>query len=113
MWARVIEIMLGCWLAVSPFVFRHAADEKVLWLNDLFSALAVIILALISFWPPLRYAHVAIVLVALWLIGVGFWASSAPAPPALQNDILVGLLLLMFAIIPNQANLPPPAWRKL
>lgn len=113
MWARVIEIMLGCWLAVSPFVFRHAADEKVLWLNDLFSALAVIMLALISFWRPLRYAHVAIVVVALWLIGFGFWASGYPAPPALQNDILVGLLLLMFAIIPNEANLPPKAWRRL
>jgi hypothetical protein len=113
MWARIIEVMLGCWLAVSPFIFRHAADEKVLWLNDLFSALAVIMLALISFWPPLRYAHVAIVVVALWLIGFGFWASGYPAPPALQNDILVGLLLLMFAIIPNEANLPPPAWRRL
>jgi hypothetical protein len=113
MWARVIEIMLGCWLAVSPFIFRHAADEKVLWFNDLFSALAVIMLALISFWPPLRYAHVAIVVVALWLIGFGFWASGFPASPALQNDILVGLLLLMFAIIPNEANLPPRAWRTL
>lgn len=30
MWARVVEVMLGCWLAVSPFVFRHSADER--WL---------------------------------------------------------------------------------
>lgn len=113
MWARVIEVMLGCWLGVSPFIFRHAADEKGLWLNDLFSAFAVIMLALVSFWPPLRYAHLAIVLVALWLIGFGFLASGYPAPPTLQNDILVGLLLLMFAIIPNEANLPPRAWRRL
>lgn len=113
MWARVIEVMLGCWLAVSPFIFRHSADESGLWLNDLFSALAVIMLALVSFWSPLRYAHLAIVLVALWLIGFGFWASGYPTPPALQNDILVGLLLLMFAIIPNEANLPPQGWRRL
>lgn len=64
-------------------------------------------------WPPLRYAHVAIMVVALWLSGFGFWTSGHPAPPALQNDILVGLLLLMFAIIPNNANLPPLAWRRL
>ena len=113
MWARVIEVMLGCWVAMSPFIFRHAADETVLWFNDLFSALAVIVLALVSFSPFLQYAHLAIVVVALWLIGFGFWASGYPAPPALQNDILVGLLLLMFAIIPNEANLPPRAWRRV
>ncbi|HUE83426.1 MAG TPA: SPW repeat protein [Pyrinomonadaceae bacterium] len=113
MWARIIEVMLGCWLAVSPFIFRHAADERALWVNDLFSAIAVIVLAIVSFWPPLRFAHVTNLVIAFWLIAFGFWASPYPAPPALQNDIIVGLLLLMFAIIPNQANLPPRAWRSL
>jgi hypothetical protein len=111
MWARVIEVMLGCWLAMSPFIFRHGPEEKFLWFSDLFSALLVILLALISFWPPLRFAHVANLLVALWLIAFGFWASY-PVPPALQNDIVVGLLLLMFAIIPNEATLPPRPWRE-
>ena len=112
MWARVVEVMLGCWLAVSPFVFRHAADEKALWTSDLCSALAVILFALISSWRPLQYAHLATCVAGLWLVGFGFLASPYPTPPALQNDILVGLLLLMFAIIPNEANLPPPTWRE-
>jgi hypothetical protein len=111
MWARVIEVMLGCWLALSPFIFRHAADQKALWINDLLCALAIITLALVSIWPPLRYAHLAIVVIALWLIGFGFWGAVYPTPPALQNDILVGLLLLMFAIVPNDASLPPRPWR--
>jgi hypothetical protein len=111
MWARIIEVMLGCWLAVSPFIFRHAADDKTLWVNDFFSAMAVIVLALVSFWPPLRFAHLANLVIALWLIAFGFWASPYPAPPALQNDIVVGLLLLMFAIIPNEATRLPRPWR--
>lgn len=111
MWARVIEVMVGCWLALSPFIFRHAADERIFWFNDLASATIVILLALVSFWRPLRYAHLGNFLVAVWLIAFGFWASSYPAPPALQNDIGVGLLLLMFAIIPNEATQPPPSWR--
>jgi hypothetical protein len=61
--------MLGCWLAMSPFIFRHAADERVRWFNDLLSALAVVVLALVSFSPQLRYVHLGIVVVALWLIG--------------------------------------------
>jgi hypothetical protein len=110
MWARVIEIMLACWLAVSPFIFRHAASERRLWWTDLGCALAVSILSLLSFWPPLRHANLAIISVGLWLIGFGLLAAPYPTPPALQNDILVGLLLLMLAIVPNEANLPPRAW---
>lgn len=111
MWARTIEVMLGCWLAVSPFIFRHTAEDRILWFNDLFSAMAVIVLALVSFWPPLRFAHVANLVIALWLIAFGFWAFPYPTPPALQNDIVMGLLLLMFAIIPNEATRPPRPWR--
>jgi hypothetical protein len=111
MWARIIEVTLGCWLAMSPFIFRHGAEERVLWFNDLFSAMIVIVLALVSFWTPLRFAHLANLVVALWLIAFGFLASDYPVPPPLQNDIIVGLLLLMFAIIPNEATRPPQGWR--
>jgi hypothetical protein len=110
MWARVVEIMLGCWLAVSPFVFRLSSEDRVLRFNDLFSALGVIVLALLSFWPPTQFAHVANFAIGLWLIAFGFLASSYPTPPGLQNDIVVGLLLLMLSIIPNHASRPPRSW---
>lgn len=111
MWARVVEVMLGCWLAVSPFVFRHSAEDRMLWFSDLLSALVVMVLALSSFWRPLRYAHLGIVAVGLWLIVVGYVAPY-PTPPAFQNDIAVGLLLLIFAIVPNNAAQPPKPWRE-
>jgi hypothetical protein len=112
MWARVVEVTIGCWLAMSPFIFRHPADERALWANDLLCAFGVVALALLSFWRPLQYAHFAIIAVAFWLIGFGYLHRPHPAPPALQNDVLVGWVLVMFAIIPNDANLPPRPWRK-
>jgi hypothetical protein len=112
MWARVIEVMLGCWLAISPFIFGHPPGARTLWTNDLTCGFVIAILALLSFWFPLRYMHIAIVVPAIWLIIVGF-LSGYPAPPASQNHILLGLLLLMFAIIPNEANLPPRPWRAI
>ena len=111
MWARVVEIMLGCWLAISPFVFDHPVENSAWWINDLCSGFAVGTLALLSFWTPLRHAHFGLLLVALWLIGFAYLALPYPTPPALQNDLIVGLLLLMFAIIPNEASLPPQKWR--
>jgi hypothetical protein len=112
MWTRVVEVMLGCWLAVSPFIFRHPASEWKLWANDLACACAVVALALLSCWPPLRHAHLAVGVVALWLLGFGYFAALHPLIPAMQNDLLVGLLLVMFAIISNEASLPPQAWRE-
>ena len=111
MWARVVEIMLGCWLAMSPFIFRHAAEATMFWANDLTCALIVVTLATLSFWEPARKSHLGILVIALWLVGYGYFGAPYPTPGALQNDILVGLLLLMLAIIPSEASLPPRAWR--
>jgi hypothetical protein len=103
--------MLACWLGLSPFIFRHAADQRALWFNDLSCGAAVVVIALLSCWPPCRRAHLASIGVGLWLVGFGYLASPHPTPPALQNDIVVGGLLLMFAIMPSEASLPPRSWR--
>lgn len=112
MWSRVVEIMLACWLLVSPFVFQHSSQETMLWVSDFACAVAVATLAMLSYWPPTRHAHLVTVLVALWLILFGRFAVAAPIPPGYQNEMVVGLLLLMFAIVPNHAARMPLAWSR-
>lgn len=113
MWPRVVEVMLGLWLAASPFVFRHDSGATAYWSNDLLCALLVVVFGLLSFAERFRLAHLATIGVGLWLIGFGYLASPYPAPVALQNNVVLGLLLVMFAIIPNEASLPPRPWREL
>lgn len=109
MWARVVECMLAAWLAMSPFIFRHPDGETALWLTDWLAALLMCVFALSSYWLPLNRIHLANVLVACALIGFGrFYGDEVTA--AHQNQILVGLLLLMFALVPNQAADPPQNW---
>ncbi|MBW3600850.1 MAG: SPW repeat protein [Planctomycetes bacterium] len=109
MWPRVVEVMLGCWIAVSPFVFRHPNDEWALWASDWICASLVVVFALVSYWPPARWMHLATIAVALWMIGFG-WMQPRPVPPGYQNEIFLGLTLLMMAIIPSRATIPPPGW---
>ena len=112
MWVRVIETMLGLWLVLSPFIFGHYPAHQALWQNDFACGVAIVLLALGSFWPPLRHLHLLSLLVAGWLIGFGYVYGGYPAPPGAQNDIFLGLTLLLFAIIPNEANKPSRSWRR-
>jgi len=109
MWARVVEFMLGCWLAISPFVFQHG-DMSLLWAVDFTTSLLIVHLALFSYWQPTRHAHLATGVIALALIAFGRLAGGMEPGAAYQNYILVGLLLLMFAIVPNHASGPPRNW---
>ena len=111
MWARVIEFMLGCWLAVSPFIFQHPADNALLWATDWIAAAVVIFFALLSYWPPLSKIHLATAVLSLVLIGIGRLSSLDHPPPGAQNEIVVGLLLLMFALVPSHSAEPPAAWQ--
>jgi hypothetical protein len=112
MWPRCAEILLAAWLLASPFVFGHADRPALRW-QDHGTALALLLLALLSFVPALRRAHLGSVLVALWLIGLGYAGSAGvPPAPASQNHIAVGLVLSLFAIIPSEATRPPVAWRR-
>lgn len=112
MWARVVEIMLGCWLLVSPFVFGHPSDDAVAWGIDFAAGSLVILLGLLSFWRPARWAHLALLLVAAGLIAGAYARSGESALASAQNHMSIGVLLLMFAIIPNDASQPPHGWRR-
>jgi hypothetical protein len=112
MWARVIELMLGIWLVLSPFIFRGTAAVADFWSTDVSTGSAVILLSLLSFWRPLRRSHFATGVIALWLVIWAWFAAARPGPPAAQNEIVIGLLLVMLAVVPNEASLPPQSWRR-
>ena len=112
MWGRVIEIMTGVWLAMSPFIFRVSDDPAILW-GDQGIALLIWLFAGFSYWPPTRHAHLANLAVAAGLIAWGRLAAGIDTPPspAHQNHIAIGIFLLMIALVPNYASHPPRGWR--
>lgn len=117
MWGRAVEVMLGLWLVLSPFIFRHFEDGGWLWVNDMVCGGAVVVVALAAmlallWWPRLRYVHLAILVVGAWLAGFGYVAGGHPSEGGYQNEILVGLTLMFIALIPTEANVPPVSWRR-
>lgn len=111
MWARYVEVVLGAWLLASPFVFGHFGDRWSWSFTDLICGTILIGLALISLATTCRRAHLWAIALGFWLVLFGYLAGPTPNPPALQNDMVVGLAVLMMAIIPSDASAPPISWQ--
>lgn len=109
MWPRTAEIMLGLWLMASPFIFRYPDDATALWWIALAGGLVIGTVSVLTFARALRRLHLLNIAFALALTAHG-WLIHPGAPS--QNHIGVGLLLLMLAIIPSEASLPPVPWRE-
>ena len=111
MWARVVELMLGAWLVISPFVFRDTPGVDGYVVNDMVCGSLAGLFSLLCFWRPTRRAHLATLALGAWLALFGYFSAERPGPPAAQNDLVIGLLLMVFAVVPTEASKPPVPWR--
>jgi hypothetical protein len=112
MWPRAIEVTLGCWLLATPFVFRGTEGIGDFTTTAFASGAIVISASALSVWRPMRRAHFVTLLVALALAVHGYFSAARPGPPAAQNEIVIGLTLLLFAVLPGEPNELPVPWRR-
>lgn len=110
MWARVIELMLSLFLSISLFIFPGAFEHPIFWVNDLICASIILLCALLSYHRRLYRMHFISFLVSLYLIAIGYLHTEIAPPPA-QNELVIGLLLLMFTLIPSHSSAPPKKWQ--
>jgi nucleoside-diphosphate-sugar epimerase len=120
LWAHFANIMLGLWLAASPFVwegfseteFREAVwrvtEDRSLWQpglrheilawSDLISGLLIIAFACLSLFQRFAWAMWANTAMGCWLLfaPLVFWSPSAAV---YANNTLVGSLVITFAIL--------------
>jgi len=120
LWVHFTNMMLGAWVAASPFVFdlfdpqpfsepvlrvtaeRALADPALrsLWLawSDLASGAAIVLFSALSLSRRFAWAQWANATVGVWLLFAPllFWAPSAAV---YTNDTLVGALVIAFAIL--------------
>ena len=112
MWPRIAELAIGLWLGASPLLFGASDSAPSLAVNCFVCGTIVVAASLLSFWEPARHARIATTLVGLWLIAFSYSTAGRPAEPELQNLFVSGLLLILFVVVPNEANRPPRPWRK-
>lgn len=111
MWARHFEFVLGLWLAISWLIFGYNADQLFLGVNDGVCFVLITLFSFMSYYRPLRWLHLMNLLISFWLIAIAYSSSTTIHEGPYQNYMVVGFLLMMFAIIPAYSNDPPEAWQ--
>jgi hypothetical protein len=105
MWARIAELILGGFLAISPLIFSDSPSSR----SGLICSLLIFLFSLLSFSARLNKMHLFNLAIAIWLIGFGW---SHPPTPAMQSHLILGLLLSMIALVPSNATQPPASWQQ-
>jgi nucleoside-diphosphate-sugar epimerase/uncharacterized membrane protein len=119
-WVHFLNMLLGLWLATSPFVFgtfgedtfsasvMRVTEERGLWepslrnnltaWSDVISGLLIMGFAALSLSPRFSWAQWANTAVGVWLLFAPliFWTPSAAV---YANDTFVGALVIAFAIL--------------
>ena len=100
-WASGINLLLGLWLILAPFVLGYSGIRESLW-NDIVIGAIIAILAAIRIFTPLQYRSLSWWNFALggWLIFAPFLiygagASGPPAQAATWNEVIVGVLVIV------------------
>lgn len=103
-WQDGLNLILGVWLAASPFLGIGETTGTPAWNAYVFGAIVVVISAVARRWPR-AWEELANLLVGLWLIWapfvLGFTTQHGPA----LNYLIVGVLIAADAV---WAALPLP-----
>ena len=108
-WPRYAELLCAFWLIISGWVLSYP-EAFVYGVVSITAAVAIIIFDIMSITLFMRYAYLMILAVAMGLLGFAYFIAPAESQGT-QNLICVALFLLMFAILPTEALLPPKSWR--
>lgn len=110
MWARWIEILLAGWILTSPFVLGLPVQDEFLFGSVLcISGLLVLVGAGASLLQPSRRFHLLSLIPGLILPATAY-TMPHPVQTICISMVSTGLLLLVFAIVPNRAGRHHPAW---
>ncbi len=98
-WARSLSVLLGAWLFVSDFAWRHGSAAST---NTGICGLLAVAFALWALWmPTMRWWNTAL---GAWVVIAGF-ALPHVSSGTQWNAIIVGALILLVSLVPS-APLP-------
>ena len=95
--ASGINILCGIWLIIAPFILAYTNLQIAMW-NDVIVGILVALIALIrAFGGGWAGASWITGLLGIWLVIAPFVLNYGEKPTPRWNDIILGILVVIFA----------------
>jgi hypothetical protein len=96
-WARFLNALLGAWLFISTFAWRHGQSAGT---NTWICGLLILAFAVWALWiPNMRWWNTFL---GAWMIFAGIVFPHL-SPGTQWNNIIVGAVVLLVSLVPNRA----------
>ncbi|OGA23062.1 MAG: hypothetical protein A3I01_17555 [Betaproteobacteria bacterium RIFCSPLOWO2_02_FULL_65_24] len=96
-WQDWVELLLGVWLVVSPWVVGYT-DIEAARLNAVILGIAIVVYSVIELGVPKAWEEWVSAAMGLWLVVSPFVLNFSQQAAATWNAIVIGALILVFAL---------------
>jgi membrane protein YdbS with pleckstrin-like domain len=100
-WQDVVNLVLGIWLAVSPYVLGYADQATPAW-NAYVVGVVILVIAAAAIWAFQKWEEWINAVLGLWLIVSPWILGYSEVATPLWNQIIVGVVvggLAMWSVI--------------
>lgn len=91
-WQDWVNLMVGAWLFLAPFIVFTAADGAAVWNSYLFGVL-VVVFAFSALIRPQAWEEWVNLVIGVWLILAPFLLGFTDEVAMMWNHILVGVII--------------------
>jgi hypothetical protein len=91
-WQDWVNLALGIWLFVAPFVGLSMLDTTAAWNSYIFGAI-IAVLAATALRQPQRWEEWTNLVIGLWLIVAPFVLGFGTQTAAMWNHVVVGIIV--------------------
>lgn len=97
-WIDWVNVLLGLWLIAAPRVLTSAADDSPAAWNSLSVGVGMVTLATFAMYKPSVPGDAIGVIFGIWLVASAWMLGFAEWSAAATNGVIVGLLVIGYAL---------------
>jgi len=95
-WQDWLNLLLGIWLFISPWVLGFAGSEMSASWNAWILSVAIVVFSAIAVSIPQAWEEVINILLGIWMV-ISSWVIGVTNRTVETNAVIVGLLVILFA----------------
>lgn len=96
-WQDWVNLILGVWLFVSPWVLEYTMLQSAAW-NAYIMGAAIVVFAAIAAYMPKAWEEMINIILGVWLVLSPYVLGFATDTMIAAHTVVVGVLVTLFAV---------------